>query len=159
MDEEFREIDLEDFVKVNRSFVSGRRAERAMNVRYFLNDKGDLKASVYFEKGSEGPPGHAHGGATAAVIDEAMGLACWFKMIPVVTKTLTTHFLKMIPIGTKAVITTELTEGEGKYIIASSTLFDQKSGAEYARGEGIYRRISLSKLSGMPDLKIEMNGE
>lgn len=156
MDDEFKEIYLEDFVKVNRSFVSGRRAERAMNVRYFLNDNGDLKARVFFETGSEGPPGHAHGGATAAVIDEAMGLACWFKMIPVVTKTLTTHFIKMIPIGTEAVITTEITEGEGRDLITRSSLFDSKSGVEYASGEGIYSRISLSKLSGMTDLKIEM---
>ena len=34
-------------------------------------------ADFQFDKHQQGPPGHAHGGASAAVIDEAMGAVVW----------------------------------------------------------------------------------
>ena len=36
-----------------------------------------LRAKVLFGPGTQGPPGHAHGGSMAAVLDEAMGGAAW----------------------------------------------------------------------------------
>jgi acyl-coenzyme A thioesterase PaaI-like protein len=40
---------------------------------------GDVQvwAEFQFSKYQQGPPGHAHGGASAAVIDEAMGATVW----------------------------------------------------------------------------------
>ena len=35
-----------------------------------------------------GPPGHVHGGAMAAALDEAMGAVCWMNGHPVVAATI-----------------------------------------------------------------------
>ena len=40
----------------------------------------------------EGPPGHAHGGSMAAVLDEAMGAAAWMEGHLVVAVRLATSF-------------------------------------------------------------------
>ncbi len=36
-----------------------------------------LYAKAWFGKNTMGPPGHVHGGAMAATLDEAMGAVCW----------------------------------------------------------------------------------
>ncbi len=36
-----------------------------------------ISSEFHFDRAQQGPPGHAHGGASAAVIDEAMGASVW----------------------------------------------------------------------------------
>jgi len=43
----------------------------------FLPGSVGVMADFQFDKHQQGPPGHAHGGASAAVIDEAMGAVVW----------------------------------------------------------------------------------
>ena len=40
-------------------------------------DRWVVEGHAWFGPGCEGPPGHAHGGSQAAVLDEAMGAVAW----------------------------------------------------------------------------------
>jgi len=44
---------------------------------YYLPGSVLISTEFQFTKYQQGPPGHAHGGASAAVVDEAMGAAVW----------------------------------------------------------------------------------
>ena len=155
----FRSVKLEDYLGENRSFVSGEGGKRSFEVDYRINGSGVLRASIVFKGGSTGPPGHAHGGATAAVLDESMGIACWFKGIPVVTKRLTVDFIKMVPVGSITELRTEVDDrGEGD-VKTRSRLTDVTGEKVYATAEGRYARVPLSRFGNIGmnlEGKIEM---
>lgn len=148
------EIDLSDYIGENRSFVSGEGGRGSFDVNYKINDQGDLRAGVIFKEGSAGPPGHAHGGATAAVLDEAMGIACWFKGIPVVTRSLTVDFIRMVPIGAQAELVTSVGGEEGKNVTVEGELRSRKDDVVYARGKGVYAVVGDRKFGNLGEMAI-----
>jgi len=92
-----------DTVGVLRSFVSGDPGGDRLRVRYFRRDHdGALVGRAWFGPGAEGPPGHAHGGSMAALLDEAMGAAAWMSGHCVVAARLVTESRGMLPLGTVA---------------------------------------------------------
>ena len=46
----------------------------------------ELFCSSFFADSCEGPPAHAHGGLSAAILDEAMGTTCWVNNFAVMTR-------------------------------------------------------------------------
>jgi acyl-coenzyme A thioesterase PaaI-like protein len=85
------------------SFVSGGPSTHRLRVSYFRS-KGDnrLVGRAWFGPDTQGPPGHAHGGAVSAVMDEALGAAAWADGHPVVVARLCVDFRAMVPLGTDA---------------------------------------------------------
>ncbi|MGA1866407.1 MAG: PaaI family thioesterase [Thermoplasmatota archaeon] len=143
--EELHEIDLNEFVDYHRTFLSHAGGEDGVSVRYFLSDSGTLHAKVRFGERSMGPPGHVHGGAMATVLDEAMGIACFFKMLPVVTMSLNIQFLRMLPVGTEAHLETRVEDGEGRDVSVSGRLFDPGTGEDFTVARGIYRKLEMER--------------
>lgn len=58
-------------------FVCG--PESPLAARLSLRDDGHVEARLRLPLAATGPPGHAHGGALAAILDEIMGAAAWAK--------------------------------------------------------------------------------
>jgi len=52
-------------------FVCGRENPHGIGVQWWVREDGTVYARVTFREAQQGPPGHAHGGALAAVLDEA----------------------------------------------------------------------------------------
>ena len=97
------------FLALADTFVSGDPSGHRLNVRYYLRSAdGVLRAKVLFGPGTQGPPGHAHGGSMAALLDEAMGGAAWLAGHPVVAAQLNIKFSRMLPLGTRCMVDTEL---------------------------------------------------
>src|SRR5687767_9779706 len=93
-------IDAFAAVGTHRSFVSGDPESKLIRVRYFRRDAdGALVGTAWFGDAVEGPPGHAHGGSIAALMDEAMGLAAWVAGHTVVAGKISVEFLRMVPLG------------------------------------------------------------
>ena len=63
-----------------------------------------LYAKAWFGSKTMGPPGHVHGGAMAATLDEAMGAAAWMNNYQSVAATITITFLAMLPIETETTV-------------------------------------------------------
>src|SRR5512139_2265568 len=92
-----------------RSFVSGEPEGDRLRVAYWFNrTNGDLRARVWFGPGAEGPPGHAHGGAIAAVLDEVMGVCVWEAGRRVVAARLDITFLTPLPLGTDVIVRAQI---------------------------------------------------
>jgi acyl-coenzyme A thioesterase PaaI-like protein len=122
-----------------RSFVSGdaAAAERT-RVEYFRNPENHhLHAHVWFGPHTEGPPDSVHGGAIAAVLDEAMGAVCWMNGHPVVGARITINYLHLTPLGFDGRIESWIDQIEGRKIFIKSTLSDVH-GKVHAAGEALF---------------------
>lgn len=132
-------------VEAARSFVSGEHQAR-FRVAYFRRETDrHLMARAWFGPDAEGPPGHAHGGAVAAVLDEALGAAAWAEGHPIVVARLITDFRQMVPLGTDATVEAWVHKVDGRKVYTHATLIDA-AGTLLAEGQAICVRLSPGHL-------------
>ncbi len=117
-------FDAPSLVGNSLRFVSGDPQGQRFRVKYFRNPQKELIARVWFGPETEGPPGHAHGGSMAAVLDEVLGLAAWAAGHPVVVGRLNIHFSQMLPIETVMQVETELVSVEGRKVKVKGRIVD-----------------------------------
>jgi len=97
----------------------------------------DLYAKAWFGAKTMGPPGHVHGGAMAATLDEAMGAVCWMNGHHVVAATITISFLSMLPIETETIVHATIERVDGRKVQLRSTLTDL-TGRKITEGTGLF---------------------
>jgi acyl-coenzyme A thioesterase PaaI-like protein len=120
------------------AFVSRDFEGERFRVRYYHRASDDtLVATVWFGPGTEGPPGHAHGGSVAAVLDEAMGAAVWHSGHPVVAAQLTVNFREMVPVNLHGVVEATIERIEGRKISARGRLLSP-DGTVLADARGLF---------------------
>ena len=84
-----------------------------------------------------GPPGHVHGGAMAATLDEGMGAVCWMNGHQAVAATITISFLEMLPVETETIMEARIDRLEGRKVQVRATL-KNPSGQIVAEGSGLF---------------------
>lgn len=128
-----------------RSFVSSDDDGDRIRVRYFADEAGGVWARAVFGPGSEGPPGHVHGGALAALLDEAMGMAVLSTGRVCVAARIEVDFRAMVHLG--EVVTAEMTLGEAttKKIPVRATL-RRADGAVACEATGLFVEIGTDGL-------------
>lgn len=126
------------------SFVSSDPDGDRIRIAYYR--EGDTTwARAWFGPGAEGPPGHAHGGATAAVLDEAMGMAALLTGRVVVSRRIEVDYHVLVPLG--EVVTVEVTrdEGTGRSVRVEATL--RRAGGEVCcRASGVFVDIGEARV-------------
>ncbi len=105
------------------------------------NEPTELLSVVKFKSAAEGPPGHVHGGASAGLIDEVMGILAWNQNIPVVTQKLEVHYLRPLPLTSEAYLCTRIEKQEEKSVILKTTLFCKQK-TPCIEATGVFYRIS-----------------
>src|ERR1700682_3180005 len=100
------------------------------------------RGAAHFElvcpAGHEGGPGVAHGGWTAAVLDEVLGHVPILHGQLSVTGTLTVRFVKPVPIERRLEARAWVDRVEGKKWFCSGQLVLASSGAELATATGVW---------------------
>jgi acyl-coenzyme A thioesterase PaaI-like protein len=95
----WQEVTLPFNIGSGRTLFAGLENDSRLRLRiYRLVDDGSLVGRVWFGNGADGPPLHAHGGAIAYVMDEAMGAAGWMSDYPVVAARLQFGYFRMTPL-------------------------------------------------------------
>ena len=131
-----------------RSFVSGSAAasDRRTRVAYFRKDASEhLYACVWFGPLTEGPPDSVHGGAIAAVLDEAMGASCWMNHHPVVGARITINYRHLVPLGFAGHVEAWIDHIERRKCFITSRLSDP-AGKVYAEGEGLFIKLTPEQI-------------
>jgi acyl-coenzyme A thioesterase PaaI-like protein len=124
------------------SFVSGEQAADRTRVAYFRKPASDhLFACVWFGPASEGPPENVHGGAIAAVLDEAMGAVCWMNGHPVVGARITINYTHLTPLGFTGRVESWIESIERRKIFVKSRLTDEE-GKVHAEGDALFIKLS-----------------
>ena len=96
-----------------------------------------LYAKAWFGKKTMGPPGHVHGGAMAAALDEAMGAVCWMNGHRVVAATITVTFVTMLPIQTETILEASIVRVDGRKVSTRASLTDLED-QKVADAEGLF---------------------
>jgi len=133
-----------------RSFVSGETAGDRLIVHYFAEEGSQiLRALVWFGPGAEGPPGHAHGGSMAAVLDEGMGFSAWHAGYPVVAATITVNFRRKLPLDIVHGVECAVDRVEEKKIYTRGRIYNRDSDEVYADATGLFIVQSLQSLGDL----------
>lgn len=103
-------------------FVCGTENPKSIGMKWFIDKDKKIFGKITLTKEQQGPPNHTHGGASAALLDEAMGAAAWVSGYKVVSVNLNINFLKPVPLGVPLKVLGYLKNKEGKKIFAEGQI-------------------------------------
>ena len=107
------------------------------DVSFYADEDGKFSGTAIIDISKQGPPGHAHGGALATLLDEAMGGAAWYKGYRVLAVNLEISYKRAVPLDTEIIISGEVVriEGHKVFAIGKITLPDGTTAVE---GKGVF---------------------
>lgn len=80
-------------------FVCGHENPHSIGLTWYVDDDGIMTSEFTLNEAQQGPPRHAHGGASAAILDEAMGLVVWAAGHKVAAVNLEINYHKPLPLN------------------------------------------------------------
>lgn len=130
----------------NHCFVCGKDNPDGMHLKFFF-DEGHRRAWSRFKlpRRYQGPPGHAHGGIIATILDEAMGKVNKLRSVIALTASMQIEYLHPVPLGE-----TLLAEGRERSIRGRRHLnaaeIRSEDGQVLARSKGIFIAIDPERM-------------
>jgi uncharacterized protein (TIGR00369 family) len=118
-------------------FVCGNDNPHSIGLTWFLDDDKTLSAEFTFTEAQQGPPGHAHGGASAAVLDEAMGLVVWAAGYKVAAVNIEINYHKPVPLNQVVTLDARITQMDERKIFSAGEIKLADSTVAVS-GSGIY---------------------
>lgn len=134
-DSNWTPFDAPALVGESLRFVSGDREGSRFRARYYRDAEGHLQARFWFGPEAEGPPGCAHGGAMAAVLDEVLGLAAWAAGYAIVVGNLNVSFRNLLPLQQVVTVESRVISAEGRKIKVQGRICN--GATVYAEGEAL----------------------
>ena len=97
-------------------FICGSENPHNVGLRWYVDESGAVSSEFTLTLAQQGPPGHAHGGLSAVVLDEVMGAAVWQAGYTVVAAKIEVNYRKPAPL--EKLITTKgyITQRRGRKI-------------------------------------------
>ena len=118
--------------------VCGSENPRGFGLTWYLRPDGVVTAVHTFTIHQQGPPSFAHGGATAAVLDEAMGAAVWIQGYRVVAVHLEVEYRRPVPLGVEVTVEGWVVEGEEERILRAEGRILLPDGRVAVMSRGLY---------------------
>ena len=116
-------------------------------VRYYRDADDALIGRVWFGPRAEGPPGHAHGGAIAAVLDEIMGGAAWLAGHPVMTMSMSVRYRQPVPLKRVFTLRGRVERVDGRKVHMIGELRDGET--VYDTSTGVFITLKANPFKGM----------
>ena len=89
----------------NYCFGCGKNNPEGMRLRFsYDEDRKRFISRFRLGRRYTGPPGHAHGGVIATILDEAMGKVNKLRHVVAVTSTMEVRYHRMVPLGEPLVV-------------------------------------------------------
>ena len=118
-------------------FICGSENPHSLGLRWFVNEKGVVSSDFTLTLAQQGPPGFAHGGVTAAVLDEVMGAAVWQAGYTVAAARLQVNYLEPVPLGVLLHTQGRITRRRGRKLYARGEIY-LPNGTLGVTGSGLY---------------------
>ena len=122
---------------MSRGTIKGSKLIEAMGAQFYLLEDGTVTADFTIGDAQQGPPGYAHGGVLASLLDEAMGGASWSAG----NRTLSVHlgfdYKRPVPVGERIHISGKVDGREGRKVFTSGTIL-LADGSVAVSGNGIF---------------------
>ncbi|MBI5354175.1 MAG: PaaI family thioesterase [Chloroflexi bacterium] len=118
-------------------FVCGHDNPHGIGLELWVDDDGVLTSEFTLGEAQQGPPGHAHGGASAAILDEAMGLVVWAAGLKVAAVNLEINYHKPLPLHLPLTFEARITQKDERKIFSTGEI-KLPDGTIAVSGRGIY---------------------
>ena len=118
-------------------FVCGTENPHSIGLELWVDDDGVLTSEFTLNEAHQGPPGNAHGGASAAILDEAMGLVVWAAGFRVAAVNIEINYHKPLPLHQPLSFEARVTQKETRKISSSGEI-KLPDGTVAVSGRGIY---------------------
>ena len=119
-------------------FVCGTENPCSIGIQWYVREDGSIYGEILLTKQQQGPPGLSHGGATAALLDEAMGAAVWNAGYQVAATDLLVHYRRPVPLGTKIKVIAWVVGDDGKVKNTSGEIH-LSNGEVAVTAQGVYK--------------------
>jgi uncharacterized protein (TIGR00369 family) len=130
----------------NHCFGCGHDNPQGMRLKFSL-DEHSREAVCHFKLSRKytGPPGHAHGGIIATILDEAMGKVNKFRNVLALTGSMEIKYLKPVPLGQPLTVTAREQSVDGRRHVNLGEISNEK-GETLARGTATFIAIDPEKM-------------
>lgn len=118
-------------------FVCGSSNPNGIGLNWFSDNLNTIYSEFRLDKSQQGPPGFAHGGVSAAILDEAMGAAVWRSGFNVAVVNLEITYKQPLPLGPMLKLEARFTEIKERKIYATGEIL-LPDGSIAVFGTGIY---------------------
>jgi uncharacterized protein (TIGR00369 family) len=130
----------------NHCFACGKNNSEGMRLKFTHDQKRDCFVCRFrLGKRYTGPPGHAHGGIIATILDEAMGKVNKLRNVVALTSQITVHYLKPVPLNKPLRVESREVRVRGRQHINMAEILNPK-GEVVARGRGRFIAIDPQKM-------------
>jgi uncharacterized protein (TIGR00369 family) len=132
----------------NHCFACGKDNPQGMKLNFYLEEE-SRRAICEFKlsRNYQGPPGHAHGGIIATILDEAMGKVNILSKVVALTKNMEVEYLKPVPLGQKLTVIGRERESAGRRHINVAEIANDK-GEILARSTGTFIAVDFQRMFG-----------
>ena len=131
---------------VNRCFACGPANPDGMRLKFFF-DEPHRRAWCRFKlaRRYQGPPGHAHGGIIATILDEAAGKVNKLRHVVALTSRMQIEYLRPVPLGQSLIAEGRERSVRGRRHINIAEIRNQK-GDVLARGRALFIAVDAAKM-------------
>jgi acyl-coenzyme A thioesterase PaaI-like protein len=130
----------------NHCFACGPDNPDGMHLRFRFDERaGRAWCRFRLPLRFQGPPGHAHGGVIATILDEAMGKVNKLRSVIAVTKTMDVEYLKLVPLRRSLIVEGRERSVRGRKHVNVAQILNDK-GEVLARSRGLFIAIDPARM-------------
>ena len=136
------------FVRLQKNycFGCGKNNLDGMRLKFVYDEEGaGFVCRFRLSKRYTGPPGHAHGGIIATILDEAMGKVNKLRQVVALTKEIVVDYEKPVPLNQPLRVESREKSVRGRRHINVAEILNEK-GEVLARGRGLFIAIDPHKM-------------
>jgi len=130
---------------LNRCFGCGQANRTGLRLKFFVDEEQTIFCPLRLARRFEGPPGYAHGGVIATLLDEAMSKANRQFGVLAMTRQMEVEYLKPVPLGVGLLLTGRHVEASGRKHRCEAEIANE-NGVVLARAKGLFIEVDPNRL-------------
>ena len=131
---------------LNHCFGCGLENPTGLRLKFFVDADKNVVCHLRLARRFAGPPGHAHGGIIATLLDEAMSKSNRARGILAMTRHLEVQYLRPVPLGQPLTLTARQLERTGRRNHIEAQLADA-SGQVLATAKAVFVTVTPDLLT------------
>lgn len=130
---------------LNHCFGCGLENRTGLRLRFSTDEDNNIVCHLRLAARFAGPPGHAHGGIIATLLDEAMSKSNRARGILAMTRHMEVEYLRPVPLGVPLTLTAQHTGATGRRNHTEAQLKDA-SGQVLATAKAVFVTVTPEML-------------
>ncbi len=130
----------------NHCFACGKDNDEGMKLQFYLDEQARHAVCEFtLSQRYTGPPGHAHGGIIAVILDEAMGKVNKLHNVLALTKSMEIEYVKPVPLGQRLTVVAREQQVAGRRHVNVAEISNEK-GEVLARSTGTFIAVDPKRI-------------